>query len=212
MSGPNELLVEGSDDLHVIRNLLLVVGHRLEERDHKVIDKQGVENLLDAIPVMLKDVERRVLAVVLDADEDVSARWQAVCARVRRAIPDAVLPLTPDPAGTVVFLPDGRRFGAWLMPDNQLGGMLEDFLKLLVPSTDLLFEHADTFVGGIPVGARLFGAKEAKAKLHAWLAVQADPGRPLGVAVTARVLDPSRPSAAAFVEWLRRAWLAPAEG
>ena len=147
MSRPNELLVEGSDDLHVIRNLLRVAGHQLDDRDHVVLDKQGIDNLLDAIPVMLKDVERRVLAVVLDADEDISARWQAVRARVQRAVPDVVLPSAPDPAGTEVLLPDGRRFGAWLMPDNRLGGMLEDFLTLLVPSTDVLFPRVDAFVG-----------------------------------------------------------------
>lgn len=43
-----------------------------------------------------------------------------------------------------------------------------------------------------------------KAMIHTWLAWQREPGRPMGLAITKRFLDPEAPSAMEFVAWVRR--------
>ena len=44
-----------------------------------------------------------------------------------------------------------------------------------------------------------------KARIHTWLAVQNEPGKPLGQAITARYLDGGAIAGAPFVAWLRAA-------
>jgi hypothetical protein len=49
--------------------------------------------------------------------------------------------------------------------------------------------------------------RTAKARIHAWLSVQEEPGKPLGQAITSRYLDGRRPEATSFFAWLQRALL-----
>ncbi len=96
------------------------------------------------------------------------------------------------------------RVGVWLMPDNQLNGMLEDFLALLVPAKSLLFDRIKKTVDEIPENERLFSPPaRSKVLIHTWLAWQKDPGLPFGTAITARFLDPLHSEADKFVAWLR---------
>ena len=44
----------------------------------------------------------------------------------------------------------------------------------------------------------------AKAKIHSYLAWQDEPGKPMGVSITAHVLNPDSPSGIKFLEWLKR--------
>lgn len=210
MSLPFQLLLEGSDDFHVIRNLLVRERpdfklkdsrtHAMSYSDDTAPSGWGINNLVKQIGVRMKDPDTRALAVVLDADEDPSARWESL----RGQIP--ALPSAPITGGTVVDT-GSASFGIWVMPDNNVKGALEDFLARLVPVDDPLWPRASEYVDGIPAADCKFGAKAAKAKLHAWLAVQEKPGRPLGLAVTNRVLDTALPSARSFLDWLSVAWI-----
>ena len=104
------------------------------------------------------------------------------------------------PAGT--YLP---RLGVWIMPNNQTSGILEDFLRFLVPQPNVLFDHAKVSVAAIPEGERRFKQlDEPKAVIHTWLAWQEEPGRPFGKAITARFLDPDVPEVDVLVAWLKR--------
>ena len=89
------------------------------------------------------------------------------------------------------------------MPDNILPGDLERFVSFLVPANDTLWSRAKTTISDIPDQDRRFGSKKSKAEIHTWLAWQQEPGRPLGVAIRARYLDPDAPKAQQFVKWLR---------
>ena len=76
------------------------------------------------------------------------------------------------------------------MPDNRLPGMIEHFLAFLVSDNDKLLPHVDRFLTGIPSADRLFSdSASPKAHIHAFLAVQEKPGKPLGLAITFRYLD-----------------------
>jgi len=90
------------------------------------------------------------------------------------------------------------------MPDNQSKGILEDFLRFLVPPGSPLFQYVEDSVKAIP-GKPLFPEKdEPKARIHTWLAWQKEPGKPYGTAITAKFLDPDAPQAKTFVAWLNR--------
>jgi hypothetical protein len=88
------------------------------------------------------------------------------------------------------------------MPDNSSKGILEDFLRFLVPKGDVLLPYAEETVQGLPE-KRFSENDRPKALIHTWLAWQGDPGRPFGQAITARFLQPDVKEAAVFVEWLK---------
>jgi len=95
--------------------------------------------------------------------------------------------------------------GIWIMPDNQTNGILENFLRFLVPADSPLFEHVRSSVARIPAGERRFSQlAEPKAIIHTWLAWQEEPGRPLGTAITARYLDHEVAQVDILVSWLNR--------
>ena len=112
------------------------------------------------------------------------------------------MPPEPDPAGTVVRQEGLPTVGLWLMPDNSMPGMLEDFIQMLVPPGDTLWSRATAAADAIAVAERRYPPSlHGKAQIYTWLAWQAEPGRPYGTAITARYLDASRPSGQAFVAW-----------
>jgi hypothetical protein len=199
------LLVEGKDDEHVVRHLCQAHGI---EPDFQIEQPAGggIEQLLDQVPIRLKasDVER--LGVVVDADENVQSRWEQLRDRLRNAGYDNV-PDSPEASGTIIDVADefrSVRLGVWIMPDNLLPGMLENFLAFLVPENDKMLPRVDRFLGSLPVEERLFSdAHLPKARIHTYLAVQKEPGKPLGLAITFKYLDASREAVAPFVEWIR---------
>lgn len=195
------LLVEGPDDKHVMWALL--AAHHVEQT-FVVEDLGGVERLLDNLRVRLVARSDERLGVIIDADARLEDRWRSLRDSVGRAFP-GVLPTDPDPNGTVVPLPDGRRLGVWLMPDNRVPGMLEDFASLLVPPGDPVWATARAFVDGLRAPALRFPEQHrAKARLHAWLAVQAEPGRPIGQAITSKYLEATAAASATLIAWIER--------
>ena len=199
------LLVEGRDDEHVL--YALAVAHQLPQTFAvKAID--GKDPLLSDLKLRLKARNERRLAVMLDADEDLAARWRAVRTLVDAAFPGK-LPEAPDRDGAVVELAEGFTFGAWLMPDNTLPGVLETFLAFLVPTDDAVMPRVDAMIGALGEARRFPEVRVPKARIHAWLALQEEPGKPLGQAITARYLDPQLDAAKRFVAWLRRMFPVP---
>ena len=63
------------------------------------------------------------------------------------------IPEEPAPDGTVVTQSGKPRIGVWLMPDNRVPGMLEDFVEFLVPEKDPLLSCAKEAVDLIPAKA-----------------------------------------------------------
>lgn len=137
---------------------------------------------------------------MVDADDDLTRRWQQV--RDRFAEASVELPTEPRAEGTVVALQDGRRFGVWLMPDNRLVGKLEDFLATLEPDGDPSWGHAGAATREAQrLGAPLAVADVPKGQIHAWLAWRAQPGVPLGTAISSAVLRHDTDLAMRFVAW-----------
>ena len=98
---------------------------------------------------------RSALGVVADADLDIAARWQSLKDVFEQPEFGYVLPQTPQYGGTIVEHFDientifPQKIGLWLMPDNKMTGMLEDFLKMIVQNNDVLMLFAKESVGNV---------------------------------------------------------------
>ena len=204
MAGRKVLLVEGTDDEHVMKHICTNRGipHLDEVKTHG-----SYKELLKAIPVQinLSEEEGDIVGVVIDADSDLCARWQSVHDRLvkvgYRDVRNA-----PDPNGTIVDPPDNSllpKAGVWIMPDNKTAGILEDFLDSLIPQSDALRAHARCSVDSLPE-QHFSDNDRPKALIHTWLAWQKEPGRPYGTAITAGFLDPDLPRADVLASWLER--------
>ena len=214
------VLVEGTDDYHVIQHLLTVhgvdkqihyslEGHpRAKFASEEVIvfrERGGITNVLDTLTQQLRITgELQAIGVIVDADLDISARWQSLRDILAKS-GYANVPKIPNPEGLILKQEEKPRVGLWIMPNNSLPGMTEDFIRLLVPLNNPLWERARLSVDQIPAAERLFGENAAiKAHVHTWLAWQKIPGLPMGQAINNRWLNPDAPEAMRLVEWLRR--------
>lgn len=205
MANRTILLVEGDDDEHVLKH---ICGNRGVPHLDEVHTHGGVQALLESIPVRLRlSQDGDIVGVVIDADTDVNARWRSLRDRLI-TVGYQDVPADPTPDGTILDPPLRTllpRVGIWIMPDNRTNGILEDFLRFLVPQEGILFQHVQSSVATIPEADRRFTAlAEPKAIIHTWLAWQEEPGKPLGTAITARFLDPNVPQVDVLVSWLNR--------
>ena len=198
------LLVEGTDDFHVVLNLQGDRGFRVLDTA-EIEDCKGDDKLLGSLPTRIKASEDAIIGVLLDADVDIHGRWNAVRSLLTRAGYGEV-PENPDPKGTILEPVAGTllpRIGIWLMPNNLDPGMLEDFLRTLVPADDPHLPIADSTVNGLP-DRRFSDNHRSKAIMHTWLAWQKEPGKPFGQAITIRFLESNSANADNFCDWLKR--------
>lgn len=92
------------------------------------------------------------------------------------------------------------------MPNNELPGMLEDFIRLLVPIDDESLAFAEETLSTLESQGlqKYVPNHRAKALIHTWLAWQENPGTPLGSAITRRVLSTDTELCQHFVDWLNK--------
>lgn len=168
---------------------------------------EGVEALLNGLPERLKAENLRRLGIVVDADRNLSGRWQSLKDKLS-SIGYRDIRQSPPPEGWVCapsdpYLP---RVGVWLMPNNQLPGMLEDFVAYLIPPGDTLHLKAKAILQEIEqaeLNRHNSIHHHPKALIHTWLAWQEKPAMPMGQAITAQVLSCDCPIALIFIEWLK---------
>lgn len=207
---PKQLLVEGKNDRHVIwalcqkyevpQTFSVEIGINDDSNQQKT---QGVEELLDGIPVILKEENLETLGIVVDADQDLAARWQGVTNKLKefgyRDIPSA-----PHEDGWIHTQEEKPKIGVWVMPDNNLPGMLEDFVAYLIPAEDKLQGKAHAILEEIEredLNPYSLNHRQ-KALIHTWLAWRKTPGIPMGQAITAKALSHDSAIAKKFINWL----------
>lgn len=198
------LLVEGKDDQHVV--WALCETHQVLKTFDVIVPppEGGIEAVLKAILPRLKERGRTALGIVVDADENIQARWESLRNKLQEV--GYAIPKQPPADGFVATLADQPRLGIWLMPDNQVPGMLEHFAAYLIPANDTLKPIAEETLRSIEEQGlnRYKTIHQPKALIHTWLAWQDPPGRPMGQAITNRVLQHNQPLASHFVAWLNR--------
>ena len=206
------LLVEGKTEKRLIpelmeqRGVTWVLGPKKHAVDIREADGPVTEP--GWIETHLKETALAALGVVFDADgmdgrQD--HRWAEM--QNRCSIMGIALPDPPPAGGFFTVLPNGIRFGVWMMPNNQPPGMLETFLLALLKPEEMngsLFQHAKASV----TRAKEFGAPfkavhHDKALVHTWLAWQDQPGAQLHDAIKFKILDAASPSADGFVGWFK---------
>ncbi len=147
-----------------------------------------------------------------DPDPGLDARWQSVRDRLLRAGVGLTAKDIPAEAPGKGWVSqslqlgyDIERIGIWLMPDNRMTGILEDFVVHLIAPDDRLLPKADQILDELEDEAiqPYSSVERPKARIHTWLAWQSPPGRPrpMGQAITASVLRDDTPLALEFIEW-----------
>ena len=194
-SSDRVLLVEGQDDKHVVLQLC----HRHESTpSFSISDKDNITQLLESLALEMKVSGRQAVGILVDANDDVTGRWNAIQNRLRRA--DIEPPPSPNPDGTIIQA--RPRIGIWLMPDNTSAGELEDFVAQMIPTEDPVWPLSLSYIEGIPEADRKFSEKKKlRAQLYAWLAAREDPRR-MGLAIRARDLKVDGDLSKKFVAWL----------
>lgn len=174
----------------------------------QIIDKGGWDELRRGIRGEVLVEGRSAIGIMVDADDSLDSRWQAITERLQAA--GIAAPGRPVPNGTII---SGRpRVGIWVMPDNQSAGELEGFVAGMIQPTDPVWPLSENYVDGIPEEHRKFtGRKIVGAKVHAWLAARRRP-RQMGTAISAGDLDTNAAEAQAFLEWLRDLFSSRAHG
>ena len=192
------LLVEGHNDMHVVAHLW---GQRYNTGpDFRISVKDGIDELLQSIRGEILNDERTAVGILVDADDCLMSRWQAVTDKLKTA--DITPPPNPISLGTIIE--SNPRVGVWLMPDNQSPGELEDFIKAMIPPYDPVWPLSESYIDGIPQEDRKFtSGKTLRAKVNAWLATREDP-RPMGTAIRAGDLDVNTQISSSFVNWLQQ--------
>jgi hypothetical protein len=196
-----QLLVEGNDDMHVI----LALCQKFEiNKTFDIIDCKGIENLIEQIPVRFKQPDVDAIGIIIDADTDLKSRWN----NLKQIFSDQGIPLPVElPAEGLIVKESGSiTIGIWIMPNNNVNGMLEDFITFLVPNDDKLLPIIKDNLNIIE-SKQLNKYKpihKSKAVIHSWLATQEDPGTPMGLGITKRYLTTEEEICLKLVNWLNR--------
>lgn len=191
------LLVEGQDDKHVVLHLR---GRHKLEPTFCISEEGNIDKLLDSITPQIKAPGRLTVGILVDANDDLKARWKAITDRLRKA--NIKAPSSPNSTGTIIN--SRPRIGIWLMPDNTAPGELEDFVIHMIPAGDPIWPRSQVYIDDIPEAERKFSeGKIQRAKLHAWLATRKEP-RKMGSAIGAWHLDINGPLCQNFLAWLTK--------
>lgn len=195
----SKLLVEGKDDFHVL--CALFVLHNVPQT-FDVIDCDGIDPLIEQIPVRLKVSNLERIGILLDADLDLNNRWIGLKDILRNQ--GYTPPENLDENGMILQSAGLPTFGIWLMPDNKVNGMIEDFIKTLVPEGDPLIEEVHTVLEKIEgEGKNRYNLNhKSKAIIHNWLAWQEAPGTPLGLAISKSYLTTNHALANRLIQWI----------
>ena len=73
------LLVEGPDDKHTVLNLCGVSSNMPR---FSILDKEGKDNLLKSVRGEILAEGRVAVGIMLDANDDLKARWRSVAGRL----------------------------------------------------------------------------------------------------------------------------------
>ncbi|HBC3992708.1 TPA: hypothetical protein KD874_004244 [Vibrio parahaemolyticus] len=194
------VLTEGTNDCHVI--VALCQAHDVPQA-FGFYSCDSDDQAIRRFRLLLNgaDCPER-LAIVLDADApNLASRWRNLsCILTDKGYQ---VPENPIPEGTLLTGENLPRVGVWLMPDNTVDGMLEDFCMSL--ATDASFSEVQAFLNSAKSSglANYKDVHNSKALIHCYLATQDEPGSPLGLAITKKVLSPDQPSAHTFTDWLK---------
>lgn len=193
------LLVEGNDDFHIISHICEKYNIK---QNFRIIDCEGIETLLKSISTRLKMSDIQTIGIVVDADTDIQDRREQIKGIFQNK--NYLIQNMSNENGIIIEQFDMPKIGIWIMPDNMSNGMIEDFIKILIPQNDNLLPIAENILNEIE-NKQINQYKlihKSKALIHTWLAWQEEPGTPMGLAITKSYLTTNKELCLKFVKWL----------
>ena len=196
-----KLLAEGKDDQHVIWALC---NNFNIENAFDIINCEGVERLIEGIPVRLNQPGLEALGIIIDADDNIENRWKSLKAIL--TVHGFNFPDDLPSNGLVINTEDNITIGIWIMPNNNTNGMLEDFIKFLIPENDPLLPIVNDTLESIEnKNLNNYSLQhKSKAVIHTWLAWQKDPGTPLGLSITKKYLTTDKETCTNLINWINK--------
>ncbi len=195
-----QLLVEGKDDLHVV--YAFCEQYKLPQ-NFEVIDCKGIPKLKDLVPRIFKQTQDLdTIGVIVDADTNLQSIWDFLKDSFTKQ--GFVFPKNIPLNGLILSNSDDKKIGIWIMPNNDLTGTLEDFVKLLIPNNDNLKQVVeDTLIDIENKKLNKYAQKDRqKAFINTWLAWQEKSGIQMGQAITSKILSTNNQNAQNFSNWL----------
>ena len=199
MSKTQVLLVEGKGDKFVIEKLRDEVANLPE--NFEITVKDSVDNLIESISAEIV-TNKDTIGILVDADENLQSRWEAIKNRLSKkySVPNSL------PTEGLIIEENNKKVGVWIMPNNELKGVLEDFIAMLVPKNDELMPIVDstlTYLEDKKLNLYTHIHKP-KTKIRTWLAWQKDPETSMGTAISKHILETEQDICQQFVEWLKK--------
>ncbi len=196
-----QLLVAGNDDIHVI--WALCEKFKVYQ-SFDVIDCKGISNIYEQIPTRLKQSEIITIGIIIDADTNLASRWTSLSDILNAQ--GYRIPIDLPESGLILKQTENMDIGVWIMPNNNLNGMLEDFISFLVPNDDKLFPIVNTNLNNIESEKlnKYLLIHKSKAIIHSWLALQEDPGTPMGLSITKKYLSTDEKNCFRFIDWINK--------
>jgi hypothetical protein len=209
LSGNRKLLIEGNDQQFAIAELMknFVPDWGMDISSWKVLIQtcNGSSNILSrlALAAGFKEQGIEALGLIGDADESFQGRWDSI-----KGFCEIYFPDTPDrmpESGLILSRKGTPRFGAWIIPGNKSGGMVEIFCRFMVPKeAESLWQYAGkSHAEAREHGADWLGSHKKKAHIHTWPAWRNPPGERMGSAIAKKLLDPDSDACKPFVKWFR---------
>ncbi len=200
-----KLLLEGNDDQRVIWALC---DQYSIKKSFDVIDCEGITKLIEQIPIRFKQSNIKTVGIIIDADSDIKNRWISI-----KSIIEVLGFILPNniPIDGLIIQHNYIKVGVWIMPNNNLNGMLEDFISFLIPNEDKLLPIVTTTLNNIETeNINLYSLiHKSKAIIHTWLSWQEDPGTPMGLAITKRYLNTDKETCTKLINWITQLFNAP---
>ena len=163
--------------------------------------KEGIKNLLDTIGLELKVPGRKAIGIIVDADDDLDARWQAVTYRLRKEnieVPEQSRPnrhnYTQHPSRRLMVHARqhiARRTRKFCLRNDSRR------------RSDMAASPSPTLTTFPELDRKFTEKKILRAKVHAWLATREDP-RSMGIAICAGDLHIDGTLSTTFANWLRQ--------
>lgn len=209
MGSERLLFVEGRNDKEVI--------YRIENRYNLAgiceVKEMGSDvDAYEAFSLYINEQASKAdkVGLVIDADQDFNNRWKSI----RLALTSTnnyTVPSVFPPEGLVLDsnVPNKPKIGVWIMPNNGSLGMLEDFLREMVPDDDDLIPEVTKALDNLEASGkkRYKDIHRSKAWMHTYLAWQDEPGNTLAVAVASFQLNSSAAIVKSFAGWMTRLYM-----
>lgn len=216
-----KLLVEGEADKDFFRACCqhLKLSVDVEPPTQFEAGGKGKDNALSILPGLIDNMADGLitrLGLVIDADFKATEKgFDEALIRVKNILESKDYDIkTPgrQPSSGFVFkhhdgLPD---FGLWIMPDNRNDGLIEDFIKQSIATSDKeLFKRAAKTVADLPKPTKFRTIHTSKAEVATWMAWQEMPGQKLAATVGKEgrhLIDLNTGLPKLFLDWLRRVY------